>query len=122
MFLDGCRKNNICMHSTSILMIDSRKTIFRNNFEEKFSIYRIVEIFSRRLQVQERLTKQIAIAVTKAVQPAGVAVVVEGVYVYLIFSNVIQFLNYFIYTCDKNNLECTRNPFFGDSSDLRMNE
>ncbi|XP_012338754.2 saccharopine dehydrogenase-like oxidoreductase [Apis florea] len=43
---------------------------------------RIVEIFSRRLQVQERLTKQIAVAVTKAVQPAGVAVVVEGVYVF----------------------------------------
>ena len=31
------------------------------------------------LLVQERLTKQIAIAVTKAVQPAGVAVVVEAV-------------------------------------------
>ena len=44
--------------------------------------YRIVEVFSRRLQVQERLTKQIALAVTKAVQPAGVAVVVEGVYVF----------------------------------------
>lgn len=41
--------------------------------------YRIVEIFSRRLQVQERLTKQIAVAVTQAVQPAGVAVVIEGV-------------------------------------------
>jgi GTP cyclohydrolase I len=40
---------------------------------------RIVEIFSRRLQVQERLTKQIAIAVTKAVEPQGVAVVVEAV-------------------------------------------
>lgn len=40
---------------------------------------RIVEIFSRRLQVQERLTKQIAIAVTKAVEPEGVAVVVEAV-------------------------------------------
>lgn len=40
---------------------------------------RIVEMYSRRLQVQERLTKQIAVAVTKAVQPAGVAVVVEGV-------------------------------------------
>lgn len=39
---------------------------------------RIVEIYSRRLQVQERLTKQIAVAVTKAVQPAGVAVIVEG--------------------------------------------
>jgi len=51
--------------------------------ERKRDIFlcRIVEIFSRRLQVQERLTKQIAIAVTKAVQPAGVAVVVEGVYV-----------------------------------------
>lgn len=42
-----------------------------------------MEIFSRRLQVQERLTKQIAMAVTKAVQPAGVAVVVEGMYVFL---------------------------------------
>lgn len=40
-----------------------------------------MEIFSRRLQVQERLTKQIAVAVTQAVQPAGVAVVIEGVYV-----------------------------------------
>uniref|UniRef100_A0A1B0CNY8 GTP cyclohydrolase 1 n=1 Tax=Lutzomyia longipalpis TaxID=7200 RepID=A0A1B0CNY8_LUTLO len=40
---------------------------------------RIVEIFSRRLQVQERLTKQIAVAVTQAVQPAGVAVIIEGV-------------------------------------------
>lgn len=67
-------------------MTDSPKVIFKNNFEEKFSIYRIVEIFSRRLQVQERLTKQIAIAVTKVVQPAGVAVVVEGVYVSSIYS------------------------------------
>lgn len=39
---------------------------------------RIVEIFSRRLQVQERLTKQIAMAVVEAVQPAGVGVVVEA--------------------------------------------
>ncbi|KAL3275574.1 hypothetical protein HHI36_020330 [Cryptolaemus montrouzieri] len=39
---------------------------------------RIVEIFSRRLQVQERLTKQIAQAVWDAVNPAGVAVFIEG--------------------------------------------
>ena len=39
---------------------------------------RIVEIYSRRLQVQERLTKEIANAVQKAVDPAGVAVVVEA--------------------------------------------
>lgn len=40
--------------------------------------FRIVEIFSRRLQVQERLTKQIAVAVTQAVQPSGVGVIIEG--------------------------------------------
>ncbi|KAK6049105.1 GTP cyclohydrolase I [Cooperia oncophora] len=39
---------------------------------------RIVEMFSRRLQVQERLTKQIATAMVQAVQPAGVAVVIEA--------------------------------------------
>ena len=39
---------------------------------------RIVEIYSRRLQVQERLTKEIANAVQKAVEPAGVAVVIEA--------------------------------------------
>ena len=38
---------------------------------------RIAEIFSRRLQVQERLTSQIADAVVEAVDPLGVAVVIE---------------------------------------------
>lgn len=38
---------------------------------------RIAEIYSRRLQVQERLTKEIALAVEKAVDPTGVAVVIE---------------------------------------------
>ncbi|XP_037914341.1 GTP cyclohydrolase 1 isoform X2 [Hermetia illucens] len=49
---------------------------------------RIVEIFSRRLQVQERLTKQIAVAVTQAVQPAGVAVVIEGVHMCMVMRGV----------------------------------
>jgi len=39
---------------------------------------RVAETFSRRLQVQERLTKQIAIAVQEAIKPRGVAVVIEA--------------------------------------------
>mmetsp|Transcript_13539 Transcript_13539/g.20140 ORF Transcript_13539/g.20140 Transcript_13539/m.20140 type:complete len:235 (+) Transcript_13539:202-906(+) len=38
---------------------------------------RIADVFSRRLQVQERLTAQIADAVVEATDPLGVAVVVE---------------------------------------------
>jgi GTP cyclohydrolase I len=40
-------------------------------------ISRLVEIYSRRLQVQERLTNQIADALAKHLQPLGVAVVLE---------------------------------------------
>jgi GTP cyclohydrolase I len=41
-------------------------------------IPRIVEMFARRLQVQERMTKQIADFVEQVLHPKGVAVVVEG--------------------------------------------
>ena len=41
-------------------------------------IPRLVDVFSRRLQVQERLTVQIAEALEAHLQPQGVAVVVEG--------------------------------------------
>ncbi len=39
---------------------------------------RVVEIFSKRLQIQERLTAQIANAVEEALKPCGVAVVVKA--------------------------------------------
>ncbi|HUN65310.1 MAG TPA: GTP cyclohydrolase I FolE [Bacteroidota bacterium] len=41
-------------------------------------IPRIVELFSRRLQVQERLTQQIAETLFSALNPDGVAVVIEA--------------------------------------------
>ncbi|KAF9647036.1 GTP cyclohydrolase I [Thelephora ganbajun] len=39
---------------------------------------RISETFSRRLSIQERITKQIALAVQEAIKPRGVAVVMEA--------------------------------------------
>ncbi len=41
-------------------------------------IPRIVDVFARRLQVQERLTRQIAEAISDAIAPQGVAVVIEA--------------------------------------------
>jgi GTP cyclohydrolase I len=41
-------------------------------------IPRIVDLFARRLQVQERMTSQIADFVEAAIHPCGVAVVLEG--------------------------------------------
>jgi GTP cyclohydrolase I len=41
-------------------------------------IPRLIEIFSRRLQIQERLTTQIAEAIQHAVEPQGVGVVIEA--------------------------------------------
>jgi GTP cyclohydrolase IA len=41
-------------------------------------VARIVDVFARRLQVQERLTNQVADALAETLDPHGVAVVIEG--------------------------------------------
>ncbi len=41
-------------------------------------IARIVDMFARRLQIQENMTVQIADAIEQAIQPAGVAVTIEA--------------------------------------------
>ena len=43
-------------------------------------IARIVDIFARRLQVQERMTQQIAYSLNRALKPKGVGVIIEGLH------------------------------------------
>ncbi len=51
-------------------------------------IPRVVEMFSRRLQVQERLTTQIATTLNEVLQPRGVAVVIEAVHLCMVVRGV----------------------------------
>ena len=51
-------------------------------------IPRLVEMFSRRLQVQERLTTQIATTLDEVLRPRGVAVVMEGVHLCMLMRGV----------------------------------
>jgi GTP cyclohydrolase IA len=49
---------------------------------------RIVDVFARRLQVQERLTDQIAEAIQSSLQPEGVAVVIEAYHLCMMMRGV----------------------------------
>jgi GTP cyclohydrolase IA len=51
-------------------------------------IPRLVNMFSRRLQIQERLTNQIAQAIQKVIQPLGVGVVIEARHLCMVMRGV----------------------------------
>jgi len=51
-------------------------------------IPRVVEVFARRLQVQERLTQQIRDAIQNVLNPRGVAVVIEATHMCMVMRGV----------------------------------
>jgi GTP cyclohydrolase I len=51
-------------------------------------VARLVEVFARRFQVQERLTEQVAQALWETVRPQGVAVVVEAFHLCMMMRGV----------------------------------
>ena len=49
---------------------------------------RVVEVFARRLQVQERITEQIAVALMEVLRPQGVGVIIEAAHLCMMMRGV----------------------------------
>jgi GTP cyclohydrolase I len=64
---------------------------------------RVVDVFARRLQVQERLTTQILEAIKESLNPLGVAVVIEAEHLCMMMRGV-----------QKQNSVTTTSAFFGE--------
>ena len=69
-------------------------------------IPRLVDMFARRLQVQERLTMQVAEIINDTIRPKGVAVVIEAQHLCMIMRGV-----------EKQNSVAVTSSMFGDFKD-----
>ena len=79
-------------------------------------IPRMVDIFARRLQVQERLTTEIAQTLQNILQPKGVAVVVEAIHLCMMMRGVSQQNAFAITSSLRGEFETdskTRSEFMG---------
>jgi GTP cyclohydrolase IA len=74
-------------------------------------IARVVDVFSRRLQVQERLTTQILDAIKESLNPLGVAVVIEASHLCMMMRGV-----------SKQNSVTTTSAFFGEFEKIQTRD
>jgi GTP cyclohydrolase I len=76
-------------------------------------VARVVDVYSRRLQVQERLTTEIAEAIEQAINPAGVAVVIEARHLCMMMRGVQKQESSTMTSCMKGSFRNpeTRNEF-----------
>lgn len=75
---------------------------------------RVAEVFARRLQIQERLTKQVAHAIMEILKPQGVAVVMESSHLCMVMRGVEKTCTTTLTTCMLGCFERkkkTRNEF-----------
>jgi GTP cyclohydrolase I len=77
--LRGIRFESYCEHHmVPIIGIAHIGYLPRNRVVGISKLARVLEIFSKRLQIQEKMTAQIATTIDRVLHPQGVAVVIEG--------------------------------------------
>ena len=88
-FLIGGHLTHNCEHH-AILFFGKAHVAYmpRKKIVGLSKVPRLIEMFSRRFQVQERLTVQIANALNDALQPRGVAVVLEAIHLCMLMRGV----------------------------------
>jgi GTP cyclohydrolase I len=77
--LRGIRFESYCEHHmVPIIGVAHIGYLPRNRVVGISKLARVLEIFSKRLQIQEKMTAQIATTIDRVLNPQGVAVVIEG--------------------------------------------